>query len=136
MQHRGMSEADDVRAANLEFYRAFNKGDFAAMEALWAKRTQLLCVHPGWPPLTGREPVMWSWRNILTNPEPTHVMCHDDQAFLYGDFAIVICEEELSGGHLVATNMFVKEGGAWRMFHHQASPLVARAHEPRPQRPH
>jgi len=32
--------------------------------------------------------------------------------------------------------MFVKEGEAWRMFHHQASPLVARAHEARPQRPH
>jgi ketosteroid isomerase-like protein len=131
-----MTDSDDVLTANLAFYQAFTGRDIAAMEALWARQAQIICVHPGWPPLSGREAVMWSWRNILSNPEQDSVACHDDQAFLYGDFAIVICEEELAGGHLVATNMFLKEGGRWRLFHHQASPLVVRAHEARPQRPH
>jgi len=50
---------------------------------------------------------------------------------------LVICEEELQAGHLIATNIFVKEDGGWRMVHHQASPLVVRAHGAEPlRRPH
>ena len=45
---------------------------------------------------------------------------------LYGDTALVLCEEELDGGTLVASNLFVREDGAWRIAHHQAGQLVAR----------
>jgi ketosteroid isomerase-like protein len=125
-----------VRAANLEFYRAFNASDYRAMETLWARVAPVLCIHPGWPPLLGREAVMRSWRDLLTSPEPTLIMCHDDQAFLYGDFATVICEEELANGSLVATNLFVKESGAWRMVHHHAGPILARSYDGQPHLPH
>jgi ketosteroid isomerase-like protein len=121
-----MTESDAVRAANLEFYRAFTTRDLAAMERLWAKRVPVLCTHPGWLPLTGRSAVMASWQGILANPEAPSVMCHDDIAFLYGELAVVLCEEELSGGHLAATNIFIKEDGAWRLMHHHASPILAR----------
>ena len=30
--------------------------------------------------------------------------------------------EQVGGGFLVATNWFAREGGAWRMIHHQAGP--------------
>jgi ketosteroid isomerase-like protein len=130
----GMTETDAVLAANLEFYRAFSGGDYPAMNALWAREAPVMCIHPGWAPLSGREQVMRAWRNILTNPEPTRVACHDDQAFLYDTFAVVICEEELPQGHLVASNSFVKEADRWRMVHHQASPLVGRPQGARPQR--
>ena len=129
-----MTDMDDVLAANLEFYRAFTGCDFPAMNALWSRAAPVLCIHPGWAALNGRDAVMRSWRNILTSPQPTRVMVHDDQAFLYGDFAVVTCEEELAEGHLVATNMFVKEGGRWRMVHHQSSPLVGRHQAARPHR--
>ncbi|MGH7087317.1 MAG: nuclear transport factor 2 family protein [Stellaceae bacterium] len=128
------TEKDDVLAANLEFYRAFGTGDYPAMNALWAREAPVLCIHPGWAPLSGREQVMRAWRNILTSPEPARVACHDDQAFLYGDFAVVTCEEELPQGPLVATNLFVKEAGRWRMVHHQASPLAGRPERARSQR--
>ena len=121
-----MTESDAVRAANLEFYRAFTTRDLAAMDRLWAKRAPVLCTHPGWLPLTGRSAVMASWHDILSNPAAPAVMCHDDAAFLYGEVAVVLCEEELSGGHLAATNIFIKEDGAWRLTHHHASPILAR----------
>jgi ketosteroid isomerase-like protein len=129
-----MTETDAALSANLDFYQAFTSRDFAAMNALWSRGSPVLCIHPGWPALNGRDAVMQSWRNILAHPQPTRVMVHDDQAFLYGDFAVVICEEELAEGHLVATNIFVKEGGRWRMVHHQASPLVGRPQTARPPR--
>jgi len=124
-----MTDSDAVLAANLEFYRAFTTRDLKAMDRLWARKAEVICIHPGWTPLSGRSAVMHSWHDILANPEAPHVMCHDDRAFLYGDLAIVICEEELSGGNLAATNIFIRESGAWRMVHHQASPIVTRSYE-------
>jgi ketosteroid isomerase-like protein len=120
-----MTERDAVLAANLEFFRAFTTQDLGAMDRLWAREAPASCVHPGWPALHGRSAVMQSWRDILENPDAPHVMCHDDVALLHGGVAIVTCEEELAAGHLAATNVFVKEGGAWRMVHHQATPILA-----------
>jgi hypothetical protein len=127
-----MNDSDAVLAANLEFYRAFTTRDIAAMDELWARRAPVACVHPGWPPLTQRETVMESWRGILTSAESPRIVCYDEQVFLYGETALVICEEELEGGTLVASNWFVREDGVWRIAHHQASQLVAR----RPITPH
>ena len=129
-----LTDQDAVLSANLEFYRAFNDRDVKAMDALWAKNAPVLCVHPGWTALAGRDQVIKSWRSILANPEAPHVMCHDDRAFLYGDIAIVQCEEELDTGHLAATNMFAREDGAWKLIHHQASQIVMRGHDERQRR--
>jgi ketosteroid isomerase-like protein len=129
-----LSDMDTVLSANLEFYRAFNARSYPAMAALWARSAPVACVHPGWTAIAGREQVLESWRAILANPDAPHVMCHDDRAFLYGDVAIVQCEEELESGHLVATNIFVREGDGWKLIHHQASPLLARGDEDRRRR--
>lgn len=124
-----LSDSDAVLSANLEFYRAFAVRDIAAMSALWAQSAPVVCVHPGWTPLAGRTAVLQSWRDILANPDSPSVMCHDDRVFLYGDMALVVCEEELENSHLVATNVFIREGASWRMVHHQASPIVLRSFE-------
>lgn len=126
------SDEDAVLSANLEFYRAFNDRDMRAMEALWAKAAPVVCTHPGWTPLTGRERVIQSWRDIFANPDAPQVMCHDDRAVIHGDLALVLCEEELETGHLAVTNVFIREAGAWRLVHHHASPILARdEHEER-----
>jgi ketosteroid isomerase-like protein len=121
-----MDDSDAVLAANLEFYRAFTTRDAEAMDALWAHRSPVACVHPGWPPLADREAVMESWRGILSNPNSPRIACYDERVFLFGDTALVICEEELDGGTLVASNWFVRENDGWRIAHHQAGQLVAR----------
>ena len=128
------TEADKLLAANLEFYRAFTTHDVGAMDRVWAQETPVLCLHPGWTLLRGRESVMESWRQILGNPDAPNVKVHEDQAFLFGEVGIVTCEEELAGGWLAATNMFVKEDGIWRLVHHQASPIMNRAAEEQPAR--
>jgi hypothetical protein len=117
---------DAVLAENLEFYRAFSTGDIAAMDQLWARSAPVSCIHPGWTALHGRDAVMTSWRDILTNPAAPQVLCYDERATVYGEVALVTCEEELSGGTTVATNIFIREHGLWRLVHHQASPLIMR----------
>jgi hypothetical protein len=121
-----MTDSDAVLAANLEFYRAFAMRDIGAMEALWARRSPVACIHPGWPALFDREAVLESWRGILGNPDSPRIACYDEHVRLYGDTALVLCEEELGGGTLVASNLFVREDGAWRLAHHQAGQMAAR----------
>ena len=126
-----MTDNDAVLAANLEFYRAFTMRDLAAMDALWARRAPVACLHPGWTALTDRDGIMASWEAILSNPEAPRIACFDERVLLYGDAALVLCEEELDGGTLAASNFFVREDGAWRIAHHQAGQIVRRHAERR-----
>lgn len=121
-----MTDSDAVLAANLEFYRAFGARDVRAMEQLWARQAPVACIHPGWPALSEREAIIESWRGILANPEAPRIACFDERVMIFGDAALVICEEELDGGTLIASNFFVREDGGWRIAHHQAGQLVAR----------
>lgn len=121
-----MSVEAEVLAANAAFYDAFSRRDVAAMEALWAVRAPVACVHPGWDALRGRDEVMTSWRAILENPRAPRVECQDATAHVLGGLAFVVCIEEISGAELVATNVYVLEDGRWRMAHHHAGPVAHR----------
>jgi ketosteroid isomerase-like protein len=132
-----MREGDtaDVLRANATFYRAFSGGDYPAMRALWAEKAPVACQHPLSPTLFGRDAVLESWKLILREPPPVELRCDGAVAHLFGDMALVFGYEgndELPV-HLVATNAFVREGGEWRMVHHQAGPLGRTIARPRPQ---
>lgn len=114
------AETAAVLFANDAFYLTFQSSDVAAMEAIWSSREAISCLHPGWPPLLGREPVLQSWRSILANPNQQAVQAHAASAELYGDCAIVICYETVGQFMLVATNVFVREDGQWKLVHHQS----------------
>lgn len=130
-----MTDSDAVLAANLEFYRAFTTRDLVAMEALWARHSPVACIHPGWPALTERDGIMESWQRILSNSDAPKIACFDERVLLHGETALVICEEELDGGTLIASNLFVREDGAWKIAHHQAGQLVVRQARSRQARP-
>jgi len=124
----------EVLAANESFYDAFSRHDITAMETVWSQRTDLACVHPGWDAIVGRREVLSSWRAILASPEAPTVECHQAVAHVIGDVAYVVCSELLPGAELCATNVFVRESGAWKLVHHQAGPVANRMEEPRPVR--
>lgn len=126
----------EVLEANEAFYRAFTARDVAAMEAAWAQRAAVACVHPGWDALDGREEVLASFRAIMESGASPRVRCTLAQAHLLGEVAFVTCHELVEGARLVATNLFVREDGAWRLAHHHASQLApgqARARPPEPE---
>jgi ketosteroid isomerase-like protein len=114
----------DVLAANAAFYRAFADRDSDAMDALWARRDEVACVHPGWQALHGRDRVMESWRSILDSPDAPEISFSRPAVVAAGEMAFVICVESLQGGSLAATNVFVRESGEWRMVHHHAGPIA------------
>jgi hypothetical protein len=130
-EESAMTDQDAVLAANLEFYRAFTARDVAGMEALWARDVPVACLHPGWAALTDRGAIIASWSAILTSPDAPRIACFDERVLLYGDTALVLCEEELAGGTLAASNLFVRENGVWRIVHHQAGQIVRRQDDAR-----
>jgi ketosteroid isomerase-like protein len=121
---------EDVKArvleANESFYRAFTRGDVAAMRALWAERDDVVCFHPGAYLLRGRADVLSAWQQILVAPAPLEMRCHDASVQLHGEVAVVTCYEGNGehSPHLAATNVFVLQGGQWKMLHHHAGPLA------------
>ncbi len=110
--------------ANAAFYRAFSQRDIAAMEELWAKKAPVVCIHPGWPPLMGRDAVLEGWRRILANPSQPALQMMAPRVTLWGDVALVLCFEKVEDQYLIASNLFVREGKAWRLSHHQAGPVA------------
>jgi ketosteroid isomerase-like protein len=118
-----VSEEDAVLAANAAYYDAFSARDFAAMSAVWADE-DISCIHPGWPALVGRQAVLSSYREILRNPLQNRVVCRNAHALVGKDDARVLCAEIVGDATLAATNWFRRIDGAWRLIHHQASPII------------
>ena len=120
------SDEAAVLAANAAFYAAFESLSIEAMDAVWAHDEPVLCVHPGWPLLSGREPVMESWRRIFENATLMHFDITGAEVVVEGDVAWVSCTENLTQvldgrvaeGKIQATNLFRRRLGEWRVAHH------------------
>jgi hypothetical protein len=122
-----------VRKAQLQFYDAFSKGDYDAMDLVWSTVSHVRCVHPGMQSIEGRKAVMESWKQILATSTATG---EDDGAFnigpertlveIHGLVAICSCIEVTSQGtsKLEALNIYKREDGSWRMTLHMAGPVL------------
>jgi ketosteroid isomerase-like protein len=126
---QGMSDEAEILAANAAYYRAFATGDFAAMSRVWAEG-DLSCIHPGWPALIGRPAILESYGEILRNPNQERIEPRNEIVLVAGEEARVLCVEFVGGSALAVTNLFKRVDGAWRMTHHQASPIAALVEAP------
>jgi hypothetical protein len=120
-----MSVQTAILQSNEAFYRAFSRGDYPAMNELWAKRAPVACLHPGSRLLSGRDAVMSSFRAILAAAPAWKMVSRNAVVNVLGGAAYVTCLEANGDqpAHLAATNIFVLEDGSWRMVHHHAGPL-------------
>jgi len=119
-----MTEDDALRAANVAYYRAFARRDAEAMARLWAQEG-VSCVHPGWPPIFGREAILASYRDIFKNPFQDEIETSGETLIRAGNEGRIVCLERVGEALLVATNWFRLFDSEWRLVHHQASPLSA-----------
>jgi ketosteroid isomerase-like protein len=125
----------EVEAANLAFYRAFETLDLARMDAVWLHDERAQCVHPGWPLIVGWSAIRQSWEAIFANTTEMRFTISDARVALGGDLAWVTCTENIlsdvqgrvSVTSLLATNVFERAAGSWRMVHHHASHVLGSA---------
>ncbi|GLC40838.1 hypothetical protein PLESTB_000017100 [Pleodorina starrii] len=121
-----------VEDANRRFYDAFTSGRVEEMERIVGEGEHVQVVHPGSGCIAGRAQVMDSWRAIMRNVRPGafKVKLEDVRVFAREDMGFVTCVEIIdaddSSGRIVATNVFEKQGGVWRIVQHHGSPTVNR----------
>ncbi len=121
-----------VREANQRFYAAFGALDLAALDEVCLASEQALCVHPGWQPLVGWRLIRESWRRIFDNATLMHFNIRCVNVVVAGDCGWVTCVENITSvlqGRadnfgVLATNIFIRTPGGWRLAAHHASPGV------------
>ncbi|MEV7418146.1 nuclear transport factor 2 family protein [Streptomyces sp. NPDC089919] len=140
---RRQTDIEAVEQTNTAFYDAMERGDFETLSGLWLD-DEISCVHPGWPVLAGRGEVLRSYALIMANTEYIQFFLTDTKVTVIGDTAVVTCTENiLSGGPaeeagelgplvgqlVVATNVFRRTSGGWRLWSHHGSPVLTETEE-------
>lgn len=132
-----MTIADEVIATNSDFYAAIEAADVDRLEALWDDTEDVVCVHLGWPAITGRSRVLRSWAVIVANTAYLQFFPTEVEVGIDGDTAVVTCEHSLLArttdsepglgdtARVVSTNVFRRKAGAWRLWTHHASAVLA-----------
>ena len=119
-----------VLAANDEFYGAFEAQDIDRMAACWSQDASVQCIHPGSDVIVGWPRISRSWTAIFVNSSAMQFFLTDVEVHVGGDVAVVtLAENILSGADLVAgkvlaTNVFRRIDGRWRMVLHHGSPVL------------
>jgi uncharacterized protein (TIGR02246 family) len=130
-----VTAVDDVEAANLAMYEAFESADVDRMADVWddVDPDAVVCVHPGWPMLRGRAHVLRSWSAVMAGTDYIQFFLTDVRVNVLGDTAVVTCTENVltevsesaqSGASVVATNVLVRRPDGWRVQVHHGSPVL------------
>jgi ketosteroid isomerase-like protein len=126
-----MKNEELIVAANESFYKAFNARDLDAMKKVWDSHERVTCVHPGWVPLNGLEPIIDSWQGIFKNSGNMDIQVTNISVTTSEGLAWVSCVEKLYtiathgvlASKVYSTNLFQLNEGGWKMIMHHASPL-------------
>ena len=129
------SQADDeaaVLTAHRAYYTAVAALEPAQMAAVWSRRPQDVCIHPGWDTLRGWREIHASWLTIFANMPYIRIETTDDVVRVHGDVAWVTCTEhiytvldqQVAHSQVAATHIFERLDGRWCLIHHHGSPVA------------
>ncbi|WPT15520.1 F-box protein SKIP8 [Picochlorum sp. SENEW3] len=115
-----------VEEANDAFYDAFRGGNYVAMAKIWGSGAHVQCIHPAAECIAGREDVLASWKLILASSQRMDIELEDVRIYATDTQGIVtvveVVDTEESRGRVVATNIFEKQKGDWKLvLHHGGS---------------
>jgi uncharacterized protein (DUF736 family) len=119
--------------ANDNFYSAFESMTMSAMVAIWARRAEDCCIHPGWEILNGWPEIRESWRAIFANTNYMRIELDEVSAEIMGPVGRVICVENIFTiidsqtihSRVACTNLFLKIDESWKLVLHQGSPIAS-----------
>jgi ketosteroid isomerase-like protein len=130
------ADVQAVEAANTAMYEAFESADVDRMARVWddVDPGAVVCVHPGWPMLRGRDHVLRSWSAVMAGTDYIQFFLTDVEVFVLGDTAVVTCTENVltevsetgQHGQVVATNVLLRRPDGWRVQVHHGSPVLGR----------
>ena len=115
--------------ALIEFYRAFNAGDLAGLEAVWLAGSEPSMDNPIGGIRRGWEQIADGYSKLFKGPATVHVTFHDFTSQGGGDWHLFVGRErgtcrtasETLDVAFRTTRWFVHRNGAWRQLHHHGS---------------
>lgn len=124
-----MTAEDDVRAASEEFYAALNRmlaGDASSLADIWSHSPTVTALHPIGDWHVGWDEVKRSFDEVAEASTGGQVDITDRLIRVAGDMAYEVGVEhadfEIAGEPLTVnsrvTNIYRREGGAWKIVHH------------------
>jgi ketosteroid isomerase-like protein len=128
-----MAASEAILDANQSFYRAFESLALDRMEKVWLRDPRIVCIHPGWPKLSGWGPVMASWERIFENVFEMKFDLSIIDVRFDGDLGLAVTEEHLTqrnydgalSTRVLSTNVFEQVGNQWLLVLHHGSPVMA-----------
>lgn len=116
------------------FYAAFERGDFAAMAAVWLHEASVVCIHPAGNALCGWPEIERSWSAILSGGgagriefEGVCAVVRAETAVFTGYELIAPAGSGVAYAPVLATNVYCRTPQGWKMTLHHASPTSQRA---------
>ena len=126
-----MSIFEQSSLAERAFYQAFEDKNLDAMMAVWLEQGNLCCIHPGGERLQTWSEIRASWAAIFANDIDMRIETLETKFHLSEGVAIHYVKEQIHiagvrRGLVVATNVYSKQEGSWKMIAHHASPSPSR----------
>jgi ketosteroid isomerase-like protein len=126
-----VSTEDQVRKASEQFYAALNgmaNGDTGAMADIWSHSAGVTTMHPIGGREVGWDEVRGPWAQVAELASGGQVKLADQLIQVSGDMAYEVGTEQghfkLAGEQVSidqrVTNIYRREGGAWKIVHHHA----------------
>ena len=110
------------------FYEALEAADLEAMMEVWAEDEEVVCVHPGWPRLSGFEQIRENWAKIFASGERLKLqlsvpVCTQGMMLAVHSLHenILVAGEKAPRPPVVTTNVYLHTASGWRMIVHHAS---------------
>jgi ketosteroid isomerase-like protein len=114
--------------ASRAFYQSFEQGDVAAMMAVWAEDDEIFCIHPGGPRNVGPAAVRRAWEEIFSGTARVKFQLEQQMFFVGASMAVQsvfeylqVNDERTLRGPAVATNIYTRTVGGWRVLAHHAA---------------
>lgn len=128
--------------ASRAFYESFEQGDIAAMMAVWSDDDEIFCIHPGGPRNVGQAAVRGAWEEIFGGPARLRFQLEQQLFFVGASMAVQsvfeylqVDDEPKLRGPAIATNVYTRTAGGWRILAHHAAVAPTAAAAPAPPRP-
>ena len=126
-----MSTEDEVRKASQQFYAALNRmanGDAGSMADIWSHSATVTTMHPIGGRQVGWDEVRGPWGQVAELASGGQVRLSDQLIQVSGDMAYEVGTEQgqfkLAGEQVSVeqrvTNIYRREGGAWKIVHHHS----------------
>jgi uncharacterized protein (TIGR02246 family) len=118
-----------AEAAEEAFYDAMQRGDLAAMMALWADDDDAVCVHPSGARLVGMEAIRASFEEIFAqggvDVRPSQARVQQGALIAVHNLVEKVVVSGRMGTEIVeciATNVYLKHASGWRIVLHHSTP--------------